>query len=233
MRVAVTQAEPGWLDLQASVQNTCSLIADAAANGAQILAFPECWIGGYTGWIWYVLLGIFFSRRWLTLIKRTRPVDVDMTKDYIKNSLRFESPEMDHICQSAAKHGLVAVLGFSERLGDSLYISQAVIDGNQQGRILSHRRKIKPTHMERTIFGGASGETLNGVVDTSIGRVGALACWKHAQPLLKYYMCSQRDQIHVAAWPPVHMHKSSELWSLSREGESHAAARTMCKASYY
>ena len=233
LRVAVTQAEPGWLDLQASVEKTCSLIADAAANGAQILAFPECWIGGYPGWIWYVLLGIFFSRQRLTLIKRTRPVDVDMTKDYIKNSLRFESPEMDHICQSAAQHGLVVVLGFSERLGDSLYISQAVIDGNQQGRILSHRRKIKPTHMERTIFGDASGETLNGVVDTSIGRVGALACWEHAQPLLKYYMCSQREQMHVAAWPPVHMHKGSELWSLSREGESHAAARTICKASYF
>jgi nitrilase len=87
--------------------------------------------------------------------------------------------------------------------------------------------------MERTVFGDASGETLNGVVDTSIGRVGALACWEHAQPLLKYYMCSQREQIHVAAWPPVHIHKGSELWSLSREGESHVAAPTTCAASYY
>lgn len=206
LRVAVTQAEPAWLDLQASIEKTCSLIADAAAEGAQVLAFPECWIAGYPGWIW------------------ARPVDVDMTTEYIKNSLRVDSPEMARICQAAAQYGVVVVLGFSERLGDSLYISQAVIDGNQQGRILSHRRKMKPTHMERTIFGDASGETLTGVADTTIGRVGALACWEHAQPLLKYYMYSQREQIHVAAWPPLHPHQGHELWSMSKDG-----ARTLSR----
>ncbi|PVI00760.1 carbon-nitrogen hydrolase [Periconia macrospinosa] len=206
LRVAVTQAEPGWLDLEASVKKTCSLIADAAAEGAQVLAFPECWITGYPGWIWI------------------RPVDVNMTIDYIKNSLRVDSPEIDRICQAAAQHGLVVVLGFSERLGDSLYISQVVIDGKQQGRILSHRRKIKPTHMERTIFGDASGETLSGVVDSSIGRVGALACWEHTQPLLKYYMYSQREQIHVAAWPPLHPQQGRELWSMTKDG-----ARTLSR----
>lgn len=146
-------------------------------------------------------------------------MDVEMAKDYLKNSLRVDSPEMTQICKSAAQHGVVVVLGFSERDGDSLYISQAVIDGQQQGRILSLRRKIKPTHMERTIFGDASGETLNGIVDTSAGRVGALSCWEHIQPLLKYHMYSQREQIHVAAWPPLHAHRGHELWSLSKDGE--------------
>jgi nitrilase len=206
LRVAVTQAEPEWLDLQASVEKTCSLIAEAASEGAQIVAFPECWIAGYPGWIW------------------ARPVDVEMTKEYIKNSLCVSSPEMERICHAAAQHGLVVVLGFSERLGDSLYISQAVIDGKQDGRILSHRRKMKPTHMERTIFGDASGETLSGVVDTSIGRVGALACWEHVQPLLKYYMCSQQEQIHVAAWPPLRPYQGRELWSMTRDG-----ARTLSR----
>lgn len=52
LRVAVTQFEPAWLNLQASVDKTCSLIAEAAEQGACILAFPECWITGYPGWIW-------------------------------------------------------------------------------------------------------------------------------------------------------------------------------------
>jgi nitrilase len=53
-RVAVTQAEPAWLDLAAGVTKTCKLISEAALHGAKLIAFPECWIPGYPCWIWYV-----------------------------------------------------------------------------------------------------------------------------------------------------------------------------------
>lgn len=56
VRVAVTQAEPAWLNLAAGVKKTCALIEEAAKNGAELIAFPECWIPGYPCWIWYVLL---------------------------------------------------------------------------------------------------------------------------------------------------------------------------------
>jgi hypothetical protein len=52
VRVAVTQAEPAWLDLAAGVKKTCDLIAEAANNDAKLIAFPECWIPGYPCWIW-------------------------------------------------------------------------------------------------------------------------------------------------------------------------------------
>lgn len=52
VRVAVTQAEPEWLDLQASVKKTCKLIEAAAEKGTQLISFPECWIPGYPCWIW-------------------------------------------------------------------------------------------------------------------------------------------------------------------------------------
>ena len=52
IRVAVTQAEPVWLDLQGTVDKTCRLIAEAAVGGAKLIAFPECWIPGYPCWIW-------------------------------------------------------------------------------------------------------------------------------------------------------------------------------------
>ena len=52
VRVAVTQAEPVWLDLDATVDKTCKLIEEAALNGAKLIAFPECWIPGYPSWIW-------------------------------------------------------------------------------------------------------------------------------------------------------------------------------------
>lgn len=83
------------------------------------------------------------------------------------------------------------------------------------------RRKIKPTHMERTLFGEGSGKSLNNVVELAgIGRVGALSCWEHAQPLLKYHTMSLREQIHVAAWPPLHPfdENGGGLCSMSAEG---------------
>lgn len=120
----------------------------------------------------------------------------------------------------AAENTIVVSLGFSENHNDSLYISQATI-GND-GEILMARRKLKPTHMERTVFGDASGGSLNSVVEVQgVGRIGALACWEHAQPLLKYSTILQNEDFHVAAWPPVFEHGGGPgLWSMSREGLS-------------
>ncbi|KLO87980.1 aliphatic nitrilase [Fusarium fujikuroi] len=171
-----------------SVDKTCALIGEAARGGAQLLAFPECWVTGYPAWICR----------------------------YIKNCMRADGPEMAKIQQCAADNDITVVLGFSENFHNTLYISQAIIDAN--GKLLALRRKIKATHMERTIFGDASGDALTSVVDTKVGRVGALSCWEHIQPLLKYYLYTHREQIHVAAWPPLHPHKGEELWSMSREG---------------
>lgn len=52
VRVAVTQAEPAWVDLNGAVLKTCQLIKEAAAGGAELVAFPEAWIPGYPCWIW-------------------------------------------------------------------------------------------------------------------------------------------------------------------------------------
>lgn len=139
----------------------------------------------------------------------------------MRNSLSTSSPEFARILAAAKAHNITVVLGFSENVHDSLYISQAII--SHEGEVLSKRRKIKATHMERTVFGDADAETgLAGVVETAVGRVGALSCWEHVQPLLKYYMCAQREAIHVAAWPPLFKEEDEGdeggLFSMSGEG---------------
>ncbi|KAH6683393.1 carbon-nitrogen hydrolase [Halenospora varia] len=199
-KVAVTQLEPEWLDLAASVQKTCKYIEEAAKHGAELVAFAEAFIPGYPAWIW------------------SRPLDPILSTQYIKNSLVVDSPEMRTIQDCAAKNGIVVSLGFSENDHNSLYIAQAIIDSD--GKILMKRRKLKATHMERTIFGDASGNSLNNVASTGMGkRVGTLACWEHCQPLLKYHTLHQREEIHCAAWPPIVPHQGGpDLWSLSKEG---------------
>lgn len=49
IRVAVTQHEPVWLDLDAGVEKTIKIIEEAAKADAKLVAFPECWIPGYPG----------------------------------------------------------------------------------------------------------------------------------------------------------------------------------------
>lgn len=203
IRVAVTQHEPEWLDLQAGVQKTCRLIAEAAKAGARLIAFPECFIPGYPAWIW------------------NRPVDFEFQIKYVRNCLRIDSPEMKRIQDAAAEHGINVALGFGERMGESVYIAQAFIDDS--GKLRMTRRKMKPTHMERTVFGDASGECLAPTVEIEDGvKVGQLSCWEHVQPLLKFYTFSQEEKIHVAAWPPIDdfQEGSPGLWSMSSDGKT-------------
>ncbi|KAM7202938.1 Arylacetonitrilase [Naviculisporaceae sp. PSN 640] len=208
IRVAAVQAEPVYLNLAVSIKKACDLIEEAAKGGAKLIGFSECWIPGYPAWIW------------------ARPVDVEMQTRYIYNSLCINSPEMDLLKAAAKENSIAVVLGFSERTqSDSIYISQAII--SPQGDLLRHRRKLKPTHMERTIFGDGSGGDLNNVAEIDFVpehgkiKVGTLACWEHAQPLLKYHTISQGEQIHVAMWPPLAKSTGAQdptLWSMTAEG---------------
>lgn len=61
----------------------------------------------------------------------------------------------------------------------SLYMSQAFI--SDAGQLVSVGRRLKPTHVERSVFGEGDGSDIQ-VHDTALGRVGALNCWEHFQP---------------------------------------------------
>jgi nitrilase len=88
---------------------------------------------------------------------------------------------METICKAAADHKINVLLGFAENDGNSVYIAQCLI--GTDGKIKMRRRKVKPTHMERTVFGDGSGNSLKNVAEVEgLGKVGALACWEHTQP---------------------------------------------------
>lgn len=167
---------------------------------------------------------------------RSRPIDFDLNVKYIKNSLRLRSPEMDTIRSCARENGIAVSLGFSENENDSVYIAQALIGAD--GDVKVHRRKMKPTHMERTVFGDATGQyCLAGpVARLPFARVGQLSCWEHIQPLLKFHTLSQGEQIHVAAWPSLTPHSGPggpDFWSMSAEGCHALSAAYAIEASAF
>ncbi|CAQ84182.1 MULTISPECIES: carbon-nitrogen hydrolase family protein [Photorhabdus] len=187
-RVAAVQAAPVFLDLEATVAKTITLIESAANNGAKLIAFSETWIPGYPWFIW------LDSPLW----------GMQFLKQYHNNSLVIDSKQYQRIEQAAADNNIMVVLGFSEKDKGSLYMSQSIID--QTGKTLLTRRKLKPTHVERTIFGEGDGSDLS-IVKTPLGKVGALNCWEHIQPLSKYAMFAQDEQVHVGAWPSFSIYK--------------------------
>ena len=93
---------------------------------------------------------------------------------------------------------MVVVLGVNERDHGSLYNAQIIFDAD--GTLKLARRKITPTFHERMIWGQGDGSGLK-VVDTNVGRVGALACWEHYNPLARYALMAQHEEIHVAQFP--------------------------------
>lgn len=182
VKLAAVQAVPAFLDLAGSVEKTIALIDEAAAGGCDLIVFPEAWIPGYPFHIW---LG---APAWSMRFVAT----------YFDNSLALDSAEFAVIAAAAARNKIHVSLGFSERAGGSLYLAQALI--GPDGLLISARRKLKPTHMERTVYGDGDGSDLT-VSHTTIGRIGMLNCWEHLQPLSKYALYSQNEQIHCAAWP--------------------------------
>jgi nitrilase len=77
-----------------------------------------------------------------------------MIHTYMANSLSWASPEMDRIKSAVRDANIFVVLGYSERDGASLFMAQPFISSS--GEIVHHHRKIKPTHVERSLLGRRS-----------------------------------------------------------------------------
>lgn len=190
VKVACVQAAPVFLDLHGTVDKTVDLIRQAAEAGAQLIAFPETWIPGYPWFLW-----LDAPASYMHLVQR-----------YHENSLVLNSAEAQQISDAARKYGIHVVLGHSERVNSSLYIGQWIIDS--QGQTVGVRRKLKATHVERTLFGESDGSSLR-TFDTELGTVGALCCWEHLQPLSKYALYAQNEEIHIGAWPSFSLYREA------------------------
>lgn len=182
VRVAAVQAAPVWLDREASTEKAVALVAEAARNGAELVAFSEAWLPGYPWWIW---LG-------------SPAAGVPFFAELHANAVEVPGDTVDAIRAAARAHRVHVVLGLDERDGGTLYCSQLFV--GPDGELLGRRRKLKPTHVERTVWGQGDGSDLL-VLETPLGKVGGLSCWEHLQPLNRFALFAFGEQIHVGSWP--------------------------------
>jgi len=182
IKVAAAQIRPVLFSLEGSVQRVLLAMAEAAVQGVELIVFPETFLPYYP-YFSFVEPAVLMGRSHLELYEQ---------------AVTVPGPAIDLIATAARQHGLHVLLGINERDGGSLYNSQLLIDSG--GEIILKRRKITPTYHERMVWGHGDGSGLK-VVDTSLGRIGSLACWEHYNPLARFALMAQGEDIHCAQFP--------------------------------
>lgn len=182
IRAAAVQIAPDLTSAEGTVDRVCRAVAEAAARGVEIAVFPETFVPYYP-YFSFVEPPIFAGKEHLRLYE---------------NAVEIPGWIPEVLSQQAKKHSMVLVVGVNEKDHGSLYNTQLVFDAD--GSLALKRRKITPTYHERMIWGQGDGSGLK-VVETNVGRVGALACWEHYNPLARFSLMAQHEQIHCAQFP--------------------------------
>jgi nitrilase len=182
IRVAAVQIAPDLATLEGTLSRVLQAIDEAGGRGAKLVVFPETFLP------WYPYFS-FIRPPVMTGAEHLRLYD---------QAVVVPGPVTHAVSAAAKRHGAVIVLGINERDHGSLYNTQLIFDAD--GTLLLKRRKITPTFHERMIWGQGDGAGIK-VVETAVGRVGALACWEHYNPLARYALMAQHEEIHAAQFP--------------------------------
>ena len=203
IRAAVVQDAPVAFHTAETVAKTLALVAAAAAQGAQVVVFPEAFIGGYPK-------GVDFGAR----VGMRSPEGRQTFQRYWESAIDVPGPVTHTLGEVARAHQLHLVIGVIEREGGTLYCT--VLFFGDDGRLLGKHRKTMPTAMERLIWGFGDGSTLT-VVPTPVGKLGAVICWENYMPLLRMSMYAQGVQLYCAptvddreTWLPTMRHIALE-----------------------
>ena len=185
-RVAAAHVAPVFLDTDRSVDKACSAIDEAAAQGARLIAFPEVFLPGFP--IWAALEAPI----------RTH----ELFKRLAASAIESDGPELARIRETARQKQVFVSIGFTEGTRASvgcLWNSNALVGAD--GTILNHHRKLVPTYYEKLIWANGDGSGLR-VCDTELGRIGMLICGENTNPLARFALMAEGEQVHISSYPP-------------------------------
>ncbi|KAK3672197.1 hypothetical protein LTR78_007950 [Recurvomyces mirabilis] len=208
VRVAACNVAPVFLDTPKTVEKTISLIREAASNQADLVVFPETYIPAFP--LWAAIAAPIDNH---TFFQRLA-----------QQSLLIDGPEITLLRQTCAQQKIYAHIGINERSHHSLgciWNSSVLI--SDRGEIVNHHRKIMPTFYEKLVWAPGDGRGLK-VVDTErLGKVGSLICGENTNPLARWSLMAQGEQLHISTWPP--------LWPTRRTASATAGSEAASSAS--
>ena len=203
VRAAVVQAASIPFDSDACVEKAVHLTADAAAKGAQVVVFPEAFVGGYPKGLNYGLV-----------VGARDPAGREEFRIYLDAAIEVPGPQTQRLGEAAAAHGVYMVIGVIERELGTCYCT--VLFFTPDGALAGKHRKLMPTALERMIWGFGDGSTLT-VVDSPYGRIGSVICWENYMPMLRMAMYAKGVALYCAptaddrdTWLPTMRHVALE-----------------------
>lgn len=187
LRAAICHVSPILLSARQTTQKAINLIHEASRRSANLVVFPETYIPAFP--IWSALQAPhqnhdFFFR---------------MTQE----SIYADGEEIKAIRNAAKQAAVIVNIGFSERSRHStatLYNSNMLIGTN--GNVLVHHRKLMPTFFEKLTWSPGDGFGLR-VAKTEFGSIGTLICGENTNPLARYALMAQAEQVHISTWPGI------------------------------
>ena len=182
IRAAAIQLSPDFASHDGTINKVLDAIDEAASQGAELIVFPETLVPYYP---------------YYSYVQPPALQKADHLR-FIERAVAVPGPETTAVSERARARGVVVVLGVNERDFGSVYNTQVIFDAN--GSVLLKRRKLMPTNHERMVWGQGDAAGLK-VVDSHVGRLGVLACWEHYNPLFRYALIAQHEQIHCAQFP--------------------------------
>ncbi|MCU1323464.1 MAG: aliphatic nitrilase [Acidobacteriaceae bacterium] len=182
IKAAAVQLSPVLYSRDGTVDKICKQIIDLGRQGVQYAVFPETVVPNYP----------YFS-----FVQSPYKMGREHYK-LLEQSVIVPSATTEAIGEACKQARMVASIGVNERDGGTIYNTQLLFDAD--GRLVQHRRKISPTYHERMVWGQGDGSGLR-AVDTAVGRIGSLACWEHYNPLARYALIADGEQIHAGMYP--------------------------------
>lgn len=208
VKAAVVQAAPVPFDTAATVERVQAKIAEAGAAGAELIVFPEAYVGGYP---WGLAFG--------TAVGGRSPAGRRTWQRYWESAIDVPGPEVEAMAAAAAAAKSYVVAGVIER--DSTYshgtLYCTLLYFGPDGALLGKHRKLKPTAAERLIWGEGDGSTLT-TIDTPFGCVGGLICWENYMPLARMAMYGKGVEIYLAPTADARPRWQSTLQHIALEG---------------
>jgi aliphatic nitrilase len=185
-KAAACHVAPVFLDSARTIDKALSLIEEAAGNGASLIAFPESFVPAFP--IWAAL--------------RAPILNHDFFAAMAREALRVDGPEIARVRAAARRHGVHVSLGFSEGTDASvgcMWNSNILI--GPDGNVLNLHRKLVPTFFEKLVWSNGDARGLR-VTQTEIGRIGVLICGENTNPLSRFALMAEGEQVHISTYPP-------------------------------
>jgi nitrilase len=184
IRAAAVQLSPVLYSREGTVDKVVRKIHELGKAGVQFATFPETVVPYYPYFS-------FLQAPYQTVAGREHLRLLDQ-------AVTVPSPATGAIGDACQEAGAVVSIGVNERDGGTLYNTQLLFDAD--GALIQRRRKTSPTYHERMVWGQGDGSGLR-AVDSQAGRIGQLACWEHYNPLARYALMADGEQIHSAMYP--------------------------------